>query len=184
VERQNRLVGDLLDISRIRAGKLDYHEAPADLTAIVREAVEAQRLSWATREISITLPDVPAPIKADADRIGQVVTNLITNALKYSSDSEAVAVTLVRSAAHARVAVCDHGPGLSAEQQQHIWDRFHRVPGIQQQSGSGGGLGLGLYICRQIVEHHGGEVGVESTKGHGSTFWFTLPLQPSDGGTV
>lgn len=177
VERQNRLIGDLLDISRIRAGKLDYHEAPADLTAIVREAVEAQRLSWGTREIVLALPDGVVPVEADADRIAQVVTNLLNNALKYSPDDKPVTVTLTCDKQQARVAVRDRGPGLSAEQRQHIWERFHRVPGIRQQSGSGAGLGLGLYICRQIVEHHGGTVGVESARGRGSTFCFTLPLR-------
>lgn len=177
VERQNRLVGDLLDISRIRAGKLDYHEAPADLTAIVHEAVEAQRLSWGTREITLALPDEATPIHADADRIAQVVTNLVTNALKYSPEDQPVAVKLTCEGNQARVAVRDRGPGLSAEQRQQLWERFHRVPDIQQQSGSGAGLGLGLYICRQIVEHHGGKVGVETAKGRGSTFWFTLPLR-------
>jgi signal transduction histidine kinase len=75
-----------------------------------------------------------------------------------------------------RVAVRDHGPGLSAEQQAHLFERFYRVPGIEQQSGSGTGLGLGLYICRTIVERHGGTIGVKSAPRAGSTFWFTLPL--------
>ncbi|HEU5439357.1 MAG TPA: HAMP domain-containing sensor histidine kinase [Ktedonobacterales bacterium] len=181
VERQNRLVGDLLDISRIRAGKLDYHDAPADLAAIVREAVEAQQLSWGTREITLVMADDAVPIQADADRIAQVVTNLVTNALKYSPESQPVVVKLTCEGNQARIAVRDRGPGLSAEQRQQLWERFHRVPGIEQQSGSGAGLGLGLYICRQIVEHHGGMVGLESVKGRGSTFWFTLPLRKMEG---
>jgi signal transduction histidine kinase len=76
----------------------------------------------------------------------------------------------------ARVSVRDQGPGLTPEQRDHIWERFHRVPGVTQQSGSGVGLGLGLHIARTIIEYHGGEVGIESVSGCGSTFWFTLPL--------
>lgn len=175
VERQNRLIGDLLDISRIRAGRLDYHMAPADLVPLLRDATEAQRLAWPDRAITLATPDAPVPVCADADRIGQVVTNFLTNALKYAPDNQPIEITLTRSAGSARVAVRDRGPGLSREQQAHIWDRFHRVPGIQQQGGSAG-LGLGLYICKNIVEHHGGVVGVESAPGRGATFWFTLPL--------
>ena len=76
----------------------------------------------------------------------------------------------------ARVSVRDEGPGLSVEEQQYIWERFHQVERIKVQSGSSGGLGLGLHICRTIVDGHQGQVGVESTPGEGSTFWFTLPL--------
>ena len=175
VERQNRLIGDLLDISRIRAGKLEYHLAPADLVPLLRDATEAQRLAWPSRTITLSVPEAPVAVCADADRIGQVVTNFLTNALKYAPDNQPIEVTLTHAAHTARVAVRDHGPGLSREQQRHIWDRFHRVPGIQQQGGSAG-LGLGLYICKTIVERHGGVVGVESTPGRGATFWFTLPL--------
>lgn len=175
VERQNRLIGDLLDISRIRAGKLEYHMAPADLVPLLRDTIEAQRLAWPDRTITLAEPAAPVPVCADADRIGQVVTNFLTNALKYAPDNQPIEVTLTRTAGTARIAVRDHGPGLSHDQQRHIWDRFHRVPGVEQQGGSAG-LGLGLYICKTIVERHGGIVGVESTLGRGATFWFTLPL--------
>ena len=74
----------------------------------------------------------------------------------------------------------DEGPGLSLEEQQRVWDWFYRVPGVEVQSGSGVGLGLGLYICRTIIEEQGGHVGVESTPGEGSLFWFTLPLVMQD----
>lgn len=175
VERQNRLIGDLLDISRIRAGKLEYHMALADLVPLLRDATEAQRLASPDRALALAVPEMPVPVCADADRIGQVVTNFLTNALKYAPENQLIEVTLTRTAETARVAVRDRGPGLSREQQRHIWDRFHRVPGIHQQGGSAG-LGLGLYICKTIVERHGGCVGVESAPGRGATFWFTLPL--------
>lgn len=176
VDRQDRLVGDLLDVSRIRAGKLEYHLAPCDLATIVSDAVDEQRLSWSDRIITLEAPTGAVTISGDAHRIGQVVTNYLTNALKYSPPGASVAVTLAVERDHARVAVRDQGPGLTTEQMAHVWDRFHRVPGVRQQSGSGAGLGLGLHISRTIIEHHGGAVGVESAPKQGSTFWFTLPL--------
>jgi signal transduction histidine kinase len=176
VDRQDRLVGDLLDVSRIRVGKLEYQLEPCDLAAIVSDAVDEQRLSWPDRVITLDVPTGAVTITGDAHRIGQVVTNYLTNALKYSPPGAPVAVSLRVERDHARVAVRDQGPGLTAQQSEHIWDRFHRVPGIRQQSGSGAGLGLGLHIVGAIVEHHGGEVGVESAPKRGSTFWFTIPL--------
>jgi signal transduction histidine kinase len=119
-------------------------------------------------------------VLADADRIGQVLANFITNALKYSPDNQPVDVYVRCRRGRVRVAVRDHGPGLTSEEQAKVWEQFHRVPGIAVQGHVGtmsGSLGLGLHICKQIVElHPGGEVGVESHVGKGSTFWFTLPL--------
>ncbi len=176
VDRQNRLIGDLLDVSRIRANKLEFHLDLCDLATIVQDAVDEQRLSWPDRAIALDLPDRAIYVNADAMRVGQVVTNYLTNALKYSPEGAPVAVALRMDGTSARVSVRDQGPGLTLEQRDHIWDRFHRVPGIKQQSGSGAGLGLGLHIARTIVQYHGGEVGIDSVSGSGSTFWFTLPL--------
>ncbi len=177
LKRLNRLVTDLLDVSRISAGHLEMRIEPADLCEVVRDAVEAQRAGWPERRITLDLPrHGPLEVSIDADRIGQVVDNYLTNALKYSADHAPVAVRLRLRDGVARVEVRDRGPGLSTEQLPHIWERFHRVPGIPQRSGSGVGLGLGLYISREIIERHGGAVGVESTPGEGSTFWFTLPV--------
>ncbi len=187
--RLTRLIDDLLDVSRIRAGKLELRREPCDLVAIVRDAVQEQRAVAAEisaeREIALSLPDrETVPVNADADRIGQVLTNYLTNALKYSPQTEPVAV---RVAVHdemregggarvARVSVQDYGPGLPAEELEQIWEPFHRAESITVQSGSGVGLGLGLFISKTIVERHGGHVGVETAPGRGSTFWFTLPL--------
>ncbi|HEY7347001.1 MAG TPA: PAS domain S-box protein [Ktedonobacterales bacterium] len=176
-DRLDRLVNDLLDVSRVRAGKLELHPEPADLAAIIREAVEEQRQAASDRRLSLQLSaDQHILVTADTDRIGQVVTNYLTNALKYSPVDRPIHVGLAMDGQHARVWVRDEGPGLPAEEQEHIWERFHRVKGIEVQSGSGAGLGLGLHICQTIVERHQGQVGVESAPGQGSTFWFTLPL--------
>jgi signal transduction histidine kinase len=181
VDRQDRLVGDLLDVSRIRANKLEFKVAPCDLASIVSDTVDEQRLSWPDRTIMFEAPGDAIPIEADAFRIGQVVTNFVTNALKYSPPDAPVTVLLRKEGVRAYVAIRDKGPGLTSQQQAHVWDRFHRVPGIKQQSGSGAGLGLGLHIARTIVEHHSGVVGIDSVPTQGSTFWFVLPLKQPDG---
>jgi PAS domain S-box-containing protein len=174
-ERQNRLVSDLLDVSRIRAGMLEMRPEPLDLAAVVVDAVEEQRLTHPTRTITLAIPDHAVSVVADGERIGQVIANYLTNAVKYSAEHQPVAVRLEAVDRVARVSVRDRGAGIPAGEQEHIWERFHRVPGVQHVSGSGVGLGLGLFISRQIVERHGGEVGVVSTPGEGSEFWFTLP---------
>ena len=104
------------------------------------------------------------------------MTNFLTNALKYSAQDRPVTVRLRKRGDRARLEVVDRGPGLTAEQQQRVFERFYRAPGVEQQAGSGVGLGLGLYICATIIERHGGSLGVESTVGEGSSFWFELPL--------
>jgi len=150
---------------------------PCDLLTIARDAVQEQQSAWPERALTLDLPPrATLPLVADADRIGQVITNYLTNALKYSTEDQPVVVRITARNGSARVAVRDRGPGLSPEQQTHLWERFYRVPGIELQSGSGVGLGLGLHICKTIVERHGGHVGVESAPGAGSAFWFTLPL--------
>jgi signal transduction histidine kinase len=108
------------------------------------------------------------------------VTNYLTNALKYSPEDRPVEVRVAVRRGRARVSVRDHGPGLPAEEQAHIWERYHRAQDIRANTGSGAGLGLGLYISRTIVERHQGEYGVRSAPGQGSTFWFALPLALPD----
>jgi PAS domain S-box-containing protein len=178
IDRLSRLVSDLVDVSRIQKGKLDLQPEPCDLVAILRDTLEEQRMTNAERTIRLRLPrDQHAPVMADCDRISQVITNFITNALKYSSADQPVQVGLTLGMDSAQVSVRDHGPGIPPAEREHVWELFHRVRGIEVRSGSGVGLGLGLYICATIVARHGGKVGVESAVGEGSTFWFTLPLR-------
>lgn len=185
--RQERLINDLLDISRIDAGKLEFRLATRDLADLVRDSVEEQRAAHPDRVISLSVspsapasapdqPEHPLLVYADSDRLIQVTDNLLTNALKYSGSDAPVSVRVTADGNLARCEVTDHGPGLRIEEQQRIWQRFYRVSGVDPQAGSGLGLGLGLYICKTIIERHGGRIGVESTPGAGATFWFTLPL--------
>jgi signal transduction histidine kinase len=173
--RLNRLISDLLDSARIQADQLEIHLSSCDLRDIVREAVEEQRLMLPDRDIRLHIPAHPMWVEADADRIGQVVTNYLTNALKFSPERSSIQIKLENKHENAYVAVTDHGPGIQEKDQQRIWERFHRVEAIEHQQGSYIGLGLGLYICKTIIERHHGRIGIRSRVDQGSTFWFTLP---------
>jgi signal transduction histidine kinase len=180
-ERLDRLVNDLLDVTRVQAGKLELHLAPTELAAIVREVVAELRQVYPERKLLLVFPaGLRVPVMADAYRLGQVVTNYLTNALKYSAADRQVTVDLAADGQEARVAVHDEGPGIPAKEQERIWERYHRVKGIEVQSGTGVGLGLGLPISRAIIAQHQGQVGVQSAPGQGSTFWFSLPLAPAE----
>jgi signal transduction histidine kinase len=177
VDRLAGLVGVLFDTALVRSGKLEIHLTLCDLVALVRESTEAQRVANPSRTIDLLVAvNSPLPVEADAVRIGQVLTNYLTNALKYSGADQSVVVYLAQEGTEALIRVTDHGPGLSPQEQTRVWQAFYQVAGMPVQNGSSPGLGLGLHICKTIVERHGGRVGLESTVGKGSTFWFTLPL--------
>ncbi len=176
VKIQNRLVNDLVDMSRIQSDHLELKSVLFNLVEIVREIVNDQRTLAPTRTIRWETTILQANVLADPDRVGQVVNNYLSNALKYSESDKPVEVRLEQVGKMVRVKVIDQGPGLSPDEQEHIWERFYRVKGVDVKSGSGIGLGLGLYICRTLIEQQGGLVGVDSEPGRGSTFWFMLPL--------
>ncbi len=182
--RLKRMVTDLLDVSRVQTGQLGLHRNSCDIVGVTRLCVEELRVTWDTRTITLEAEDEEVFVHADADRIRQVVANFVTNALKYSAPDRPVVVAVRRERDTVRVQVRDQGPGLTDEQQRTIWERYRRVqavPVLDDSRGIGGGLGLGLYVSRTIIQDHGGAVGVESTPGVGSTFWFTLGLAEPDG---
>jgi PAS domain S-box-containing protein len=178
-ERLTRLLTRLFDMAAIRADRLELRRAPCDLVALVREQVDALRVAAPGRTITLHTPadEKPIPVEVDADRIDQVIANYVTNALKYSPADRPVDVYVVARGSRARVAVRDAGPGIPKEERGRVWELFHRTAGVEAQGRTqGGSLGLGLHICKAIIQAHNGRVGVKSEVGHGSTFWFTLPL--------
>jgi len=180
VNVQNRMISDLLDVSRIQANKLELVMGSVSLETIVRQAVSDQRYTTPTRPILLKTPaNESLTVLGDADRLGQVIHNYLSNALKYSPADQPVTVVIEKVQAMARVSVIDRGPGLPPEEQKCVWERFYRVKGMSAQGSASPGLGLGLHICQMIVEAHHGSFGLESTPGQGSTFWFSLPLVPS-----
>lgn len=178
VKVQSRMIDDLLDATRIQARKLRLSLEICNLVDIVREVVSDLRAVLPHRAIAFNVAEQAEMIVAvDAVRISQVIHNFLTNALKYSPETEPVAIGMQARGQHVRVWVRDAGPGLSQEVQQRIWDRFYQKPGGGREKGvDGGDLGLGLYICQALIREHQGHIGVQSAPGKGSTFWFTLPL--------
>jgi signal transduction histidine kinase len=179
-DQMNRFITDLLDTTRIQVGKLELHVSRQDVVEIVREVVRLLQVTWRDRTISVEAPADPLFVIGDPDRISQVVSNLINNALKYSPETCPVQVKVEPQANVVRVAVIDQGPGLTVAQQQHLFDAFVQAEGIREQAEATTGkpgLGLGLFIARAIVTQHGGKIGVESVHGSGSTFWFALPQE-------
>jgi signal transduction histidine kinase len=173
---EERIATDLVEASRIRNGKITLLPSRCDLGQIVQESVGAQCVTEPRRIIHLEVPDRDIPVSADPDRIVQVLTNFLGNALKYSAKEAPVEVSVKVLKRSARVSVRDYGPGLEQSEIKRVWQRFYQVSGVPTNSAAGSGLGLGLYIGREIVREHGGKVGVTSVLGRGATFWFTLPL--------
>lgn len=174
--RQERLVADLLDVSRLHLGSFTLQVEDCDLAALARETVDELRLTSPGRDLRFSLPLAPALVRADAGRVGQVLANYMMNACKFSPEGSPVEVAVEVRGDVARVSVRDEGTGIAPDDQPHVWDQFYQVPNANWSGGSQVGLGLGLYLSREIISRLGGQVGAESAIGAGSTFWFTLPL--------
>jgi signal transduction histidine kinase len=165
------LVGDVLDTSRIDAGTFTYRFSDVDLAALVDDSVAAASMGQDEVPIVAHVPATVPTIRGDAERLRQVLGNLIDNAVKYSPAAEPVEVRLVPTDGVVRISVRDRGPGIHPDDQQLVFEKFGRVASGSSKPGTG----LGLYIARSIAEAHGGELGLTSTPGHGATFTLTLP---------
>lgn len=172
VDRLNSLITDLLDVSRIQSGNIELHNELFDFDKMVKEAVENLQASTVSHQIKIK-GAAGTIVLGDEGHITQVLNNLISNAIKYAPNSQEVLVYVSKVSNYVKVAVTDYGLGISAEDQQSVFERFFRGGDIQKRFP---GMGIGLYICEQIVKNHGGTIWVESEKGKGSTFSFTLPI--------
>ena len=174
--RLGRLVEDMLDMSRIRTGKLTFECGPADLGVIAAEAVAkvSPQFAAANCELSFRSAAGPLPVRADRRRIEQALNNFLTNALRYGL-GKPVAVEVGEDAGQFFVRVADQGIGVAPENQRKIFNRFERAVSANEVSG----LGLGLYITQQIVAVHGGEIRLRSGLGEGATFELRLPPAPA-----
>lgn len=178
IDRLTALIQDLLDVTQLEVGQLRITLELIDLSAIVRESVETMQQTTSTHTILIEEPDTPLPkVHADPKRIAQVITNLLSNAIKYSPADSHVIVKLTPALHEITVSVQDYGSGIARETQNRLFQRFFRADGALEESQPG--LGLGLYIASEIIAHHGGRINVKSEVGQGSTFFFTLPVQPA-----
>ncbi|HEX6123538.1 MAG TPA: ATP-binding protein, partial [Ktedonobacterales bacterium] len=172
--RLARLVDDLLDATRLQSGKYTITREPLTLDELVARTVETARGLSEKHELRLTIESSPLPINGDAGRLEQVIWNLLTNAITHAPDSEHIDISLRRVDDHAELRVRDYGPGIAAEEIPRLFTRFFQVP--LGSNGTHRGLGLGLYISREIVQAHEGQITVDSTLGQGTTFTARLPL--------
>ncbi len=171
-----RLVDDLLDFARMESGTFSLVRVPFDLGQKITEVVESLRPIVREHALSVRtlLPDAPVRLSADPDRLGQVLINLIGNAVKFTPAGGTITVSLQATASAVRVEVVDTGIGIESEHHEKLFQRFYQVDATSTREK--GGAGLGLSICQSIVEAHGGRIGVHSVPEAGSTFWIELPL--------
>jgi len=168
----SRLVEELLDVSKMQAGSLEYRQETVDLDASLQEIVDTMQQTHPSHTILVH-GAVQASLMADRDRLGQVFTNLLENAIKYSPDAQTVEMDLSASPETVTIGIHDHGLGIPREQCDKIFERFYRAASPKQRAVPG--LGMGLYIVAEIVKRHGGTITMDSEVGKGSTFMVTLP---------
>jgi signal transduction histidine kinase len=172
----SRMIGDLLDVSRIETRRLTLRSQPVDLVALSQAIVERSRQVTHGHPIHLTISGAIPPIAVDAGRIEQVLDNLLSNAAKYGDPGTDIQVRIERSNAEVAVSITNRGRGISPEDLARLFTRFYRTR--EAQTGRVAGLGLGLYIAKGLVEAHGGTIRAESVPGQTTTFHFTLPSRP------
>ncbi|HWU89467.1 MAG TPA: HAMP domain-containing sensor histidine kinase [Kofleriaceae bacterium] len=173
VTQLDRMVADLLETAQIEAGHLSLHPAVIDLRTIIRQVADLFTGTSPIHRIRVQLPDDPVIVRCDPLRIEQTLTNLVSNAIKYSPRGGEVRIAAGASATHALLSVTDQGIGMTGEDREHIWEPFRRS---RRAAETIPGVGLGLSIAKRIIEAHGGKITVESEPGVGSTFSLKLPL--------
>lgn len=174
--RLQRIVDDMLDFARLEAETLKLNLQSADLAQVIRTELESLRPQAKAAQLELLTRGLDSPVMAEIDpkRIGQVILNLVGNAIKFTRRGGSITVTLAHGPTEARIEVADSGIGISPQDQQHLFKKFFRVD--QSNTREKGGTGLGLSITKALIEAHGGTIGASSEQGVGSTFWVTLPL--------
>jgi signal transduction histidine kinase len=169
--RIHHLIEELLQASRIEHDQLELRCETVTAQELMDVSTDLFRTRAASRRIALTAGPADGRVIADRERVIEVLSNLLGNALKFTPPGGHITVAATHAGEHVRFAVQDDGPGIAASQLPHLFDRYFRG----SRSGARGGLGLGLYICKRLVEGHHGAIGVDSELGRGTTFWFTLP---------
>lgn len=172
LNKLTRRVDDLLYIKKMEQGQLQFAQSDFDFDTLVYEIIEEVQRTTETHQITLQ-GATDKIVRGDRERIGQVISNLLINAIKYSPDAQTVIVELSANGTSLVLSVRDYGIGIPLEMQEHLFERFYRVSGVMQNKISG--LGLGLYISSEIVRKHNGHIWVESEVGKGSSFSFSLP---------
>ncbi|WP_166336870.1 ATP-binding protein [Sphingobacterium chungjuense] len=173
INRMTTLINGFLDVARVSEGKIYLNKTYFDLTDLIKIAEEEALATISSHKI-IFHPVERTIVMADQDKLEQVLLNLINNAAKYSPNNSRIYVSCTKRDAWVRVSVKDDGMGITMKDQVHIFERFYRVIGAKTENISG--FGIGLYLCKEIIDRHAGRIGVESVPGKGSTFWFELPV--------
>jgi two-component system sensor histidine kinase KdpD len=180
-DRLNRLVENLLDMSRIEGGVLSPEKVWYPLDELLHDVLDRMDAQFQGRTVSTHIPDDMPPVRLDYVQIDQVMTNLIENALHYTPADSPIEISMQLHHDSMVVSVADRGPGVAQAEREHIFDKFYRVLAERQISEYTQGSGLGLAVCRGLVEAHGGRIWVEAREGGGSIFSFTLPWEPFEG---
>ncbi|MDF2431513.1 MAG: hypothetical protein JWP44_1144 [Mucilaginibacter sp.] len=168
------IISNMLDNTKIKAGEIQYIFAKFDLNECIKEAVDAISLNLDSHKINCSFESSSRVIEGDSEKIGRVITNLVSNAIKYSPNGKNIDIATCIKERCIEVKVTDYGIGIAREKQKHIFERFYRVDTLPKKMQ---GLGLGLFIAAEIIHRHNGKIGVESEEGRGSAFWFMLPLK-------
>jgi PAS domain S-box-containing protein len=171
VEKLDALINDLLNVSKIEAGKLQFQMEVFDMRALLHDVIETFEYNNTSHKMICNIPDEIILVQVDKQRIEQAMINIITNAIKYSPKADTVYISLGKTDTGITVKVRDEGMGLTEQQKRQVFSRFFRAEGMQSISG----LGLGLYLTKEIIDRHHGVIGVNSKFGKGSEFYFTLP---------
>ena len=177
-DRLVRLINDILDIERLESGALVPALRPIDVTDLMQQAMEVMKPMADKAGVALLCAPFPGTIRADQDRMMQTLTNLLSNAIKFSLPATTITLSADRAGSMLRFRVADQGRGIPADKLERVFERFQQVDA--SDSRDKGGTGLGLSICRSIVQQHGGKIWVESVLGHGSTFYFTVPLAEAE----
>jgi two-component system CheB/CheR fusion protein len=174
IDRLTLLIDNMLNITKLQVGKLELHEEMVDMQQLIEDAIAMVDENQLPSQITLK-GKINRPTSADKEQMSRVLINLIGNALKYSPSDKKVIVKIEEKATQLSISIKDFGMGIDKEQQKKIFDRFYRVPGKNEKTFPG--LGVGLYFSSKIIKRHGGKLEVKSTIGKGSEFIFTLPFR-------